>query len=121
MNTKIKVIFSFVTFFFLILILFSIFYEIQTFFTGTLVNFENLQIVQVKKEKNISFYVNQNVYLKDNNSTYKTTIASMSDDANFYYLTLNKYFYDYKETKNLLIYNKKIKFYEFIANSFFDF
>ena len=121
MFSKIKIIFSFVAFFFVVLVLFSIFYEIQTFFSGTLVNFNNSQIVQVQKEKNSSFYKNQTIYIKEKNSSYKTTIISVDNDANFYYLTLNKYFYNYKETESLLIYNKKIKFYEFIVNSFFDF
>ncbi|MDE5545147.1 MAG: hypothetical protein K2I76_00840 [Malacoplasma sp.] len=121
MFSKIKIIFYFVSFFFIVLILFSVFFEIQTFFTGMLVSFNSLQIVQIKKEKNISFYKNQNIYIKEKNSSYKVNIINIDDDANFYYLTLDKYFYNYKETENLLIYDKKVKFCEFIINSFFDF
>lgn len=120
-NLKIKVISLFSVFIFVVLILFSIFYNIQTFFTGTLLEYSGSQILQISKNKETNFYKNKDIFIKENNTTYKTYISSCEEDGNFYYLSLTKYFYDSKDIKTIWIYNKKVSLMKYVFSSFFDF
>lgn len=100
-NVKIKVIFLFSLFIFVILTLFSIFYNMQTFFNGTLIEYSGMQMIQVPKNDETDFYKNKTIYIKQDNTTYKTYIQTCNEDGNFYYLSLSKYFYNSKDIKNI--------------------
>lgn len=120
-NVKIKVIFLFSLFIFVILTLFSIFYNMQTFFNGTLIEYSGMQMIQVPKNDETDFYKNKTIYIKQDNTTYKTYIQTCNEDGNFYYLSLSKYFYNSKDIKNIWIYNKKVSLIKYVFSSFFDF
>lgn len=101
MKTKIKILLAFILLLATVLILFSIFYKIQTFYVGSLIEYNGNQIVQLQKTKDTNFYKNKQIYLKANNITYSAKIIALQEDANYYYLTLSQYFYDYKDIKNI--------------------
>lgn len=116
---KVKLCSLFLILFLVIAILFSIFYKIQTFLVGQLVEFSGNQIVQVKKDSK-EFYNNQKIYIKDSKTTYSTYVQSYEEDGNYYYLTLGKYFYDSKKTPKIWIYDDKICLGRYILKSIVD-
>lgn len=118
MSHKIKFLALFSFLIFTILVLFSIFFKIQTFDKATFVNFNSIQILQVQK-KTKKYHLNQKILLKYNNNTSFVYINSVENDNNFFYLTISKYFENIEEIKNVYIYGKKIILGEYIIKSIF--
>ena len=70
---KVRIISLFLSLFLIVSFLFSIFYKIQTFYIGELIEYSGSQIIQIKKESN-EFYQNQKIYIKDSKMSYLSLI-----------------------------------------------
>ena len=77
-----------------------------------------MQLAKTEK-KNIDIYKNKKILLKFNNSTFETTIAFYEEDANNYYLYLDKYLSNQNKAKKVLIYDQKIKLGNYIFKNLF--
>lgn len=118
MNQRLRVVGILIGFIFAILILFSIFFKIDTYYLSNFINIDNKQIIQVKKDDD-KFYENKKIKLKIDNYILNTTIKSVYSDSNYYYLSISKYLSNDKDINKVWIYKESVPIINYVFKELF--
>lgn len=84
-----KITFGLILLFSVLLILFSVFYKIKTYYVGALIMFQDSQIIQIKKDSDTNFKLNQKIRLYTKTTNFFAMIENLTQDAHFFYLNLD--------------------------------
>lgn len=118
MNKKIRTVGLITLLLISFVLLFSFLFKINTFYQSYLLTTNNQQMLQVKKDNN-SFYENQKIIIKVNDSSFKVTIKTVYDDFNYFYLVISKQIYENQKQNIIWIYNEKISIAKYIIKQLF--
>lgn len=119
MKNNLKIWFIVLISIFIFLFLFCIFYQVTLTVNASIIEFNGVQVVQLKSEPNLYFESNQSIQVKINDTLFSVKITSVSKDQNFTYLYLNKWIYNFGSSDRFSIVDKKISFGQFIFTKIF--
>lgn len=119
MKGKLKVWFIVLISIFIFLLLFCIFYQVNLTINASIIEFNGVQVVQLKSDSNLYFESNQTIQVKINDTLFSVKITSVTKDQNFTYLYLNKWIYNFGSSDRFSIVDKHISFGEFIFTKIF--
>lgn len=119
MKNKLKVWFIILASIFVFLFLFCIFYKVDLTVNASVIEFNGVQVIQLKNDPNTYFESNQTISVKVNDTLFSVKITSVSEDQNWTYLYLNKWIYNFGPSDKFSIIEKKISFGEFIFTKVF--
>lgn len=119
MQSKLKVWFIVLISIFIFLFLFCIFYQVNLTINGSIIEFNGVQVVQLKNDSSLYFESNQTIQVKINDTLFSVKITSVTKDQNWTYLYLNKWIYNFTSSDRFSIVSKQISFGEFIFSKIF--
>lgn len=81
--------------------------------------FQDSQIIQIKKDSDTNFKLNQKIRLYTKTTNFFAMIENLTQDAHFFYLNLDVFIENPEWIKNVLIDKKSIRLGEYIIRSIF--